>query len=343
MSRKPIHQPDNANNQLIEKLAAVQGQEFKYPDLCRTLGIPAKTGNSKMCQFENLQNYCRLVTLQGPTRYMIDEVYPEADALINELGKESIQATFEAAIYQIFLKTNCADIYASTSNLLLLFKEINSNFMHTYSQAVMTSDKYGYMAQVNEIVFDILGRWTRDRLMTMHNRHVIDLAKGYRLYSKRVNADGHVYMYTQDVPDDTELHKQCMAIYSQAVSEVMPPEWNKVVNGIRHKSFVSAKTYQQFQDKLAELVQTDFGGVYETVKEVYVIKPSTKEWIANRLLDVYRHYPSFEAINEKACLKILQTSQLNFITGEQRREFIDVNMTMEPKINLKQEAKKERA
>lgn len=337
---RPSYQPTIG---VIDRLSKLQGKEFKYSALCRALGIQAKTGNSKVYQLENLQNYCRLVTLQNPTRYMIDEVYPEADALINELGKDSYQAAFEAAIYQIFLKTNCADIYASTSNLLIMFKEINSNFNYTYSQAVATSQRYRYMAQANEIVFDILARWTRDRLQTMHERRVIDLSRGYRLYSKRVNADGKQYMATLDVADTSELHKTCMSIYSNAIADVMPPEWGNVVNGIRHRPFVPIQTYRQFQARLAELVKAEFEGIYETVKEVYIIKPSTKEWITSRLLDVYKHYPSFERINEKACLKIIQTSQLNCITGEQRREFIDVNMTVNPTIDLRQEIKKERA
>ena len=59
------------------------------------------------------------------------------------------------------------------------------------------------------------------------------------------------------------------------------------------------------------------------------------EWIANRLLDVYEHYPSFEKINKEACTKIIQTSQLSCITGKQRREFVNINMSNKQSDKLK--------
>ena len=97
----------------------------------------------------------------------------------------------------------------------------------------------------------------------------------------------------------------------------------------------STETYKAFEARLAQLTQEAFGGEYVKVKEVYIIKPATKEWIANRLLDVYEHYPSFEKINKEACAKIIQTSQLSCITGKQRREFVDINMDNKQSDKLK--------
>ena len=96
-----------------------------------------------------------------------------------------------------------------------------------------------------------------------------------------------------------------------------------------------SEQYKAFEARLAQLTQEAFDGKYVKVKEVYIIKPATKEWIANRLLDVYEHYPSFEKINKEACTKIIQTSQLSCITGKQRREFVDINMNNKQSDKLK--------
>lgn len=337
MKNKMSYLPSNEDNKLIDALIKIEGRELKYRELCAAVDMPQKDGNSRASQLDKIRNYCQLdiVPNSYPTRYIVQEVYPEADALINELDKDSYQAAFEAALYQIFLKTNCATIYASTSNLLRMFQEVNDNFNYTYSQAVENSEHYGYMSMVNGIVYNILAQWTRRKLLTMKNRYVIDLNRGYRLYETKTNQNGETYIHTYDVPEDSKEREICLTIYSKAVAEIMPPNWGKVIDNKIYKPYVSQDTYTRFEARLKELTKAAFDGKYDTVKEVYVIKPATKEWIANRLLDVYEHYPSFERINKEACAKIIQTSQLSCITGKQRREFVDVNMNNKQSDRLK--------
>ena len=133
MPNKPKYLPSNEDGKLVNALIKIEGRELKYPELCKALDIPPKSGNTKISQLDTIRNYCQLDTVNNvyPTRYIVQEVYPEADALINELDKDSYQAAFEAALYQILLKTNCATIYASTSNRLRMFQEVNENFSYT--------------------------------------------------------------------------------------------------------------------------------------------------------------------------------------------------------------------
>lgn len=335
--KKGSYLPSNKDGKLVDALISIEGRELKYRELCEAVDMPVKDSNSRAAQLDTIRNYCQLDTVADsyPTRYIVQEVYPEADALINELDKDSYQAAFEAALYQIFLKTNCATIYASTSNLLRMFQEVNDNFNYTYSQAVENSERYGYMGFVNGIVYNILAQWTRRKLLTMKNRYVIDLNRGYRLYEIKVNWNGDFYIQTYDVPEDSKDREICLAIYSKAVSEIMPPNWGKMINNKIYKPYVSQETYDKFEKRLKELTKAAFDGKYDTVKEVYVIKPATKEWIVNRLLDVYEHYPSFERINKEACAKIIQTSQLSCIDGRQRREFVDINIDNKQSQRLK--------
>lgn len=338
MPNKIKYLPSNEDGKLVNALIKIEGRELKYRDLCKAVDMPPRDGGSRASQLDKIRNYCQLDTVDNvyPTRYIVQEVYPEADALINELDKDSYQAAFEAALYQIFLKTNCATIYASTSNLLRMFQEVNDNFSYTYSQAVENSEHYGYMSLVNSVIYNILAQWTRRKLLTMKNRYVIDLNRGYRLYKQRYNPEGkETWLETYDVPEDSLDHQTCLSIYSKAVNEIMPPNWGKVIDNRVYKPYVSTEQYKAFEARLAQLTQEAFGGEYVKVKEVYIIKPATKEWIANRLLDVYEHYPSFEKINKEACAKIIQTSQLSCITGKQRREFVDINMNNKQSDKLK--------
>ena len=338
MKNKVNYLPSNEDGKLVDALIKIEGRELKYRELCNAVDMPVREGNTRASQLDKIRNYCQLDTVDNvyPTRYIVQEVYPEADALINELDKDSYQAAFEAALYQIFLKTNCATIYASTSNLLRMFQEVNDNFSYTYSQAVENSEHYGYMSLVNGVVYNILAQWTRRKLLTMKNRYVIDLNRGYRLYKQRYNPEGkETWLETYDVPEDSPDHQICLSIHSKAVNEVMPPNWGKVIDNRVYKPYVSTEQYKAFEARLAQLTQEAFDGEYVKVKEVYIIKPATKEWIANRLLDVYEHYPSFEKINKEACTKIIQTSQLSCITGKQRREFVDINMNNKQSDKLK--------
>ena len=198
------------------------------------------------------------------------------------------------------------------------------------------------MSLVNGVVYNILAQWTRRKLLTMKNRYVIDLNRGYRLYKQRSNLETkETWLETYDVPEDSPDHQTCLSIYSKAVNEIMPPNWGKVIDNRVYKPYVSADQYKAFEARLAQLTQEAFSGEYVKVKEVYIIKPATKEWIANRLLDVYEHYPSFEKINKEACTKIIQTSQLSCITGKQRREFVDINMDNKQSDKLKDLIKNE--
>ena len=100
MPNKPKYLPSNEDGKLVNALIKIEGRELKYPELCKALDIPPKSGNTKISQLDTIRNYCQLDTVDNvyPTRYIVQEVYPEADALINELDKDSYQAAFEAAL-----------------------------------------------------------------------------------------------------------------------------------------------------------------------------------------------------------------------------------------------------
>ena len=72
---------------LICKLNKIIGEELKYSELCRKLDLPVKTGNSKMAQLSNLENYCDMEIIDNyPTKYKIIHTYPEAITILSGIS-----------------------------------------------------------------------------------------------------------------------------------------------------------------------------------------------------------------------------------------------------------------
>ena len=99
MKNKVNYLPSNEDGKLVNALIKIEGRELKYRELCNAVDMPVREGNTRASQLDKIRNYCQLDTVDNvyPTRYIVQEVYPEADALINELDKDSYQAAFEAA------------------------------------------------------------------------------------------------------------------------------------------------------------------------------------------------------------------------------------------------------
>ena len=110
MPNKIKYLPSNEDGKLVNALIKIEGRELKYRDLCKAVDMPPRDGGSRASQLDTIRNYCQLDTVDNvyPTRYIVQEVYPEADALINELDKDSYQAAFEAALYHCLLYTSDA-------------------------------------------------------------------------------------------------------------------------------------------------------------------------------------------------------------------------------------------
>src|SRR5574344_1341578 len=99
MKNKVNYLPSNEDGKLVNALIKIEGRELKYAELCNALDIPTKSGKTKICELDKIRNYCQLDTLKHPTRYIVQEVYPESYPLINDLDKDSYQAACEAALY----------------------------------------------------------------------------------------------------------------------------------------------------------------------------------------------------------------------------------------------------
>lgn len=320
--------------ELVKKLYSVKGEEIKYKQLCEKLNLKIKTGNAKKSQLEDLEAYCQIDKLNSPTRYIITEVYDKAILGLGVLNKNNkYQLLFEAAIYQTFISNGGEPLWLSNMEMLKLFQEVNENFSYACNSQLMKKmgEEFIYMAEMSQVVYRILRQWTKRRIEFMAKREVVLLSSGYRLYIQHYGKYGNYITY-QNVKKDSKEEKKCMELRNQAIVETMPSGWNG--------EWVPDWMWIKFERRVAELTKEVFGEGYCDVRLVNIISPPSIEWLKNKLMETYKHIEALTGINTESCSKILNTKQLDGNTGEERKKFIEVNMSPKPPVMFKEELRK---
>lgn len=311
-------------------LERIKDRELKYSQLCRELKMSTKTGGAKSNQLADLDMYCRLERLLSPTRYAVREIYDvELVQALN--GNSKYQAVFEAAMYQALLANGTQQLYVSNMELLELFKEVNENFRLACNKDAMAEmgETYAHFADMGQIAYKILKRWTQRRLKVMEIRGVIIVRRGYRLYSE--TPDG--YILTTNVIADSDKEKLCQEIYNQVVREVMPKGWGG--------EWVGLTTWLKFERRIKELTAYHTHGQYTDLKSIYIISPPQEQFIRERLDELYSATPELQVINNESCRKILETTQLDKFTTVERKRLVDISVKQNPKLKLRQLLNKE--
>lgn len=345
-------QRQELNEETKAKLKECIGQELKYSALCKKAGLQVKSGASKRAQLNDLASYCDIVKLEKPTRYLIKEVYDVAFDVFTQIAtNDSFQVLFDSALYQALLNKDDYPLYASGLELVELFQEVNKNFAFTFSKSDLAEldSNYIYMAEMSEIVYRILLQWTRRKIESMNKRGIIRLGEGYRVYTAHKNKSGQTYLKRHDVPVSTpekvsELDVLCNKIYMDAVMDILPKKQsiNKETNQIEIKPYYPPYILAEFEKRLNNDIAKATNGEYCKLKRVNVILPPYNEWLKNKLTEIYKERPNLEAINQEACRKVLETTQLDKYTNEERRKFILFNMTKEPPFLFKGKLKNKR-
>ena len=325
----------NEDEKLLERLKLIKGKELKYKQLCEELNLKIKGGESKKAQLNNLLMYCDLEKLEKPTRFKVNEVYDEVILGLGILSKNNkYQILFEAALYQEFLRNGGEPLWLSNMDTLKLFQEINENFSYACNKESMKKmgEEFMYMASMSQVVYKILNQWTKRRIQIMVKRGVVDLSTGYRLYTKHYGKYGE-YRTLKNIPIGSETAKICLAIWNEAVREKLPSGWDG--------GWVPDWRWYNFEAHIATLVKERFDGEYCDMRRVIILSPPSIDWVRERLAEMYRDIKALTGINEEACNKILNTSQLDHKRGEERKKFIDINMSIVPPFLFKEKLRKD--
>lgn len=324
------------DQELLKRLEKVKGKELKYKQLCEELNLKIKTSNSKTSQLNNLQMYCQLEKLEKPTRYVVREVYGEILEGLGVLNNNNrYQLLFEAAMYKAFLGNDGNSLYASNMEMLKLFQEVNENFAYACNSRHMSKlgQDFEYMSEMSQTVYRILRQWTKRRVESMVRRDIILLRKGYRLYTKHYGKYGE-YRISHNVEIGSEKEKICQEIFEQAKREKMPDGWED--------EWVPGWKWYEYERYVAQLTKERFENEYCDLRHINIMSPPTKGWLQERLAETYSKIEDLTGINQEACRKIMETKQLDGNTGEERKRFIEVNMSLNPKISLKEKLKEKK-
>jgi len=336
MSNELVNFNKEEENDLIKGLNSIIGKELKYKGLCQELNLKIKTGNAKKAQLEDLQMFCQLDKLTSPTRFIVNEVYNKSILGLGVLNKNNkYQMLFEASIYQAFLNNGNNDLWLSNMEMLKLFQEVNDNFSYACNQNLMKriGPEFIYISQMSQTVYRILRQWTKRRIEFMAKREIILLGMGYRVYTKHYSEHGEYFTY-KNVVKGSEEEKMCTAIRNQAIEEVMPSKWEN--------EWVPEWQWNKFEKRVSELTEKKFNGEYCDVKLVNVISPPSLDWLKDKLTKIYKDIEDLTGINKEACRKILTTTQLDNYTGEEKKNFIKINMSKNPEISFKSKLREDK-
>lgn len=158
-----------------------------------------------------------------------------------------------------------------------------------------------------------------DQIREYGKRDLIRLSSGYRLYSEHYGRHGY-FILGHNVPLETDLDKQCMALLSRA-KEIAVPGYE---NG-----WLSDNKYKFLNKTIKELCAKEFDDQYIFLKKVITLSPPTESRITEKLQKIYQEFPELKTINQESYRKIMATKQLDSFSGETRRKFSDINIKLE--------------
>lgn len=301
-----------------EKLKLNLKKELTYKQLCQNLGLEIKYGNSKKAQIKDLALYCDLQILSNPTRYVITEIYDQS--LIP--SKSKFQAPIEILIMQLFKANNYQTLYLTNSRLLEYMKLVNSNY-HIIKNPKLrhklpfeTERLYTGASKSGEILMKWLGR----TLEKMEEYGFLKWRKGYCLVKKNI-MNNKEYTYVMDVPLDSDIEKDIMECQRQAFMAL------NLQYDEKHRWVpigMKAQYQAQFDREIFKMFSGEFIGGFQT----NVLTPNTKG-----IKEILSVYESEQIINQEAQRKIKETSQLNYLTGDERDKLIKEIIMRPPSID----------
>ena len=333
---------------LTNRLKTIQerGEPLSYAKLCDALGLPRRTGLSKEAQLKDLQLLCEYQRTSEPTRYVIKEVFEYLQPCMDFLNSNSmrIQLSMESALFQAFLKNNGQSLYLSNMELLKTVGAINENFAYCIDYQLLNKidRKLLYMSDMVRPVYRLLSVWVKRKIEKMVMRGTFHTGFGFRLYRHHIGQYG-MYITKHDVPRETELNKECMALFNQAVEKCLPKNWGG--------EWVSVKMWESFEKYLDEITKEHFKdrGDYYKLRRITVYEPSKDEWILQQLEKVNKQLNALQEVNDKSKSKILTGQHLGItydkrgdevidsdFTIMQRDKFVDYNIDLHPPVVFKE-------
>ena len=326
MSKPKYQLPKDA----AQKLLKIVGKELSYKDICREIGMEPKTGNTKLAQIAELQKYCDLKKIDGTQRYAVSSYFGEDVAnFVDYLNADDQQLLFDCALYQEFLKHPNQPLYLSGTEMLLLFNEINQNFLTTFDREAITAIKpdFAYMADMSQIVYRILHQWAMRRIDNLDKRRLVLRRRGFRLYSIHDIKQEHI-VTKHNVEPNSDLERRCQKVWSEAYNAATGQTYRET-NAI---DWMPEARWVKFKSELNKQARIEFEQEgYIDIRPIMILSPMSADWLKKTVDYILSTVGKPIVINQEAKQKVLYTTQLDAIcTNNQRKEFISYNIDIKP-------------
>ena len=313
----------------ITKLPFIVGRELSYKDICRSLDIEQKTGNSKLAQIAELQKYCDLKKIDGTQRYAVGSYFGyDVANFVDYLNADEQQLLFDCALYQEFLKHPDQPLYLSGTEMLLLFNEINQNFLTTFDRQAITAVKpsFAYMSDMSQIVYRILHQWAMRRIDNLDKRRLVLRRRGFRVYTIQDVKQDHI-VTKHNVEPNSDLERRCQKVWSEAYNAATGQtyteatmDWMPEAKWVKFKTELNKRTRAEFEQE-----------GYVDIRPVMILSPMSADWLKKTVDYILTTVGKPAIINQQAKQKVLYTTQLDAIcTNNQRKEFIAWNIDLCP-------------
>ena len=296
------------------------GERLSYKDICILLNLnplPAQNSiNTKNNILSQLRQYCEIEECKlnpKQVKYIIKQIYSKP--LVSTIHKNNkFQEYIEQAVLTKALQQPSKKLYLSNIEILYLASLVNKNFkiICNWDLAKQLESRTWLHSEAFTI-YSILHRWLKERLVQMHNRHIIELQRGYRVYKTFINNKGQEITIKENVVKGSELEAKCQEIFALAIKDTLgvPKKWN----GEWLPNTVYTDLKRNIRRYAIELLKKEG---WDNIRVINVIIPVQN---VNLLKDSLKDVE--EILNKEAQRKIKETSQLDHLTGRERKIAID--------------------
>lgn len=311
-----------------KKLEKAKGKELKYKQLCEELNIDYKRGNAKTAQLKTIALYCDLRTLEGPTRFVVEEVYDNKLLIFNNNTK--LQEEIENVIVELLRLNDFNIMYMTNTQLLMSLYLVNNNYkvlkipkLRKALERATGEDYYDLYLSANKSG-EILIKWVDRALERMAKRKLISYHKGFCLF-KEHHTDKYSFFKKYEVPLSSP-HDQAPTIeqrvngcYNQALESL----------GLGGSGYIPTHFKGAFNNTFNGLIKEEFNGDYDGGYKTKIIVPADPKRV-KRFANVK------DELNQEAQRKIQNTKQLDYLTGIERKRLLDEIISMTPSVGYRE-------
>lgn len=298
-------------------LIAISGQPLSYPQLCKALNIPVKSGNSRAAFFDRLKLCCDVK--KTGKKYIISNVQKDSP-FFDIHANNKFQVFVDQLILEALQRENGRPLHLSRREIIQELGLVNQNYKY-----VKNNDNIRLLGESRSFLYDsvpkvtsLLFTWVRRRLESMNKRNIILYTDGFAAL-RRMMIDNKEVIVRENFQYNSEKEKMALKTYQDARKATLPEE-------LQESAWIPPEYMTRFREELERETRYVFGPEYITIFQTVIIR-STKAIVESTIKNCKK------ILNDESIRKISETRQLNQLTGFQREKLLDEVIALNPQVN----------